>query len=282
MVQELEEQIRGQHQQIQNLHRTCQSQVEQFGGQIAQKNKLIEQHEQEILQKDLLLHQKEEEKIELQRDLQLTREQLQNISLNNQNLEGMMCTLKMQHAKEVQDLQNSAQDQAQCFTKEIERKDQIIKDLKEDLGRKEIAVTQKEQTLIQRDQVIDAGQQRIEQLKQQLDQERNLRMSLERRVLKAEQQHQSGHSDAPLLQTQYPAPALVSSRKVGVKHGQRTLSLKWGKDGACLTRWKGVAMLSSRVLWCTLLLPALLMYTTSVLQTTHVSLYLTALSASLH
>lgn len=229
MVQELEEQIRGQRQEIRNLHQTCQSQVEQFSQQIAQKNELIEQHEQEILQKDIFLQQRESEKNRLQRDLQLTRDQLQTISLNNQHLEGMMGTLKKQHAEEVQGLQNAAQDQVQSFTKEIKQRDQIIKDLKEDLDQKEIAAMQKEQTLIQRDQVIDAGQQRIQQLKQQLDQERNLRMTLERRLLKSEQQHQSSHNDPPLLQTQYPAPAMVGSTKIRVNHGQRTLSLKWGE-----------------------------------------------------
>ena len=223
MIRELE----SQRQRIQNLLQTCQTQEERFSRQIAQKDEEIEQQEQAILQKSALLEQKEVIIVTGQRDLQLTRDQLQEVSLEKEHLETEIRTLKVRHTQEIQRLHHEIQHQAEHFNQKIEQRDDIIKDQIERLDQKEIVLIQNEQTLAQREQAIDARQQEIRLLKEQLDREKMQRMKLEGKVLEQELSCQHG---VPHPQVLYPAPALINIGRDRIKHGQRSFSLRWG-DG---------------------------------------------------
>ena len=234
MIGELQEQLQSQQQRIQNLLQTCQTQEERFSRQIAQKDESIEQQEQEILQKDALLQQKEAIIVTGQRDLQLIRDQLQEVLLEKEHLEAETHTLKVRHTQNVQGLQLEIQHQAEYLNKEIERRDQVIKDHRERLDQKEIALIQNEQALSQREQAIDARQQEIQLLKEQLDQEKTQRMKLEGKVIKLDQQL-SSQQGTPHPQVLYPAPAVINTERDSVQQGQRSFSLRWdeGRNMPC-------------------------------------------------
>ena len=228
IIRELQEQLQDHRQQIQNLLQTCQTQEERFSRQIAQKDEAIEQKEQIILEKNTLLEQKEEIIVTGRQDLQLIRDQLQEISQDKEHLETEIHTLGMQHNQKVQGLQHEIQFQMEYFGKEIKQRDQIIQDQREGLDQKEIALIQNEQVLIQREQAIDARLQEVEQLTQQLDQEKMQRMKLEGKVLQLEQQlrNQPSTSHPQLL---YQAPASAITNAGTISSGQRKFSLRWGE-----------------------------------------------------
>ena len=231
MAGELQEQLQSQQQRIQNLLQSCQTQEEQFSRQIAQKDGVIEQQEQAILQKDALLKQKEEIVVTGQRDLQLIRDQLQEVSLEKKHLEAGIRMLKVQHTQEIQRLQHEIQNQVEHFSKKIEQRDEVIKDHRERLDQKKIAFIQNEQTLAQRQQVIDARQREIQLLKEQLVQEKMQRIKVQGRM----DQQLSSQQGTPHPQVLYPAPAVINTGKERVQQGQSSFSLRWceGRNMPC-------------------------------------------------
>ena len=225
-TRELQEQLQNQRQQIQDLIQTRQAQEERFSRQIAQKNEMIQQQRQITIQMDALLEQKEAAIAHGQRDIQLLRNQLQNVSLDKEHLEQEIHTLNVQHTQEIQGLQYEIQCQAEHFKKEIEQRDQVIKDQQESLNQKEVALVQKEQTLIQREEAIDAKQQEIQLLKQQLDQEKTQRMKLEGKMFKLEQEVCRKQSTSH-PQVVYPAPAPSVTSTQRVSKSEQSFLLRW-------------------------------------------------------
>ena len=228
-MRELQEQLQTQRQQIQDLIQRCQIQEEQFSQQIARKSEVIAQQRQTINQKDALLEQKEVTIIRGQQNLQLLRDELQKVSLDKECLEEKIHTLNVQHTQEVYGLKHEIQCREEHFKKEVEQRDQVIRDQRESLDQKEIALIQNEQTLIQREQAIDARQQEIQLLKQQLDQEKMQRMKLEGKVFKLEQEigRQRNTSQPQVL---YPAPAasmMNIERADKSEQSQKIFSLRW-------------------------------------------------------